>query len=76
MVTDMLFLSRERHSSNYCAMYDICGQRSDGKVLNCPYGSEAVKVGLICFRNGSLSIPYFSVLLSYRAGHDVGVGMG
>ncbi|KAL1827885.1 hypothetical protein ACET3Z_006297 [Daucus carota] len=34
---------RERHSSNYCAMYDICGQRSDGKVLNCPYGSEAVK---------------------------------
>ncbi|KAL8090154.1 uncharacterized protein LOC141697492 isoform X1 [Apium graveolens] len=34
---------RERHSSNYCAMYDICGQRSDGKVLNCPLGSESVK---------------------------------
>ncbi|XP_039015297.1 LOW QUALITY PROTEIN: NPC intracellular cholesterol transporter 1-like [Hibiscus syriacus] len=24
-------------------MYDICGQRSDGKVLNCPYGSPSVK---------------------------------
>ncbi|XP_058753051.1 NPC intracellular sterol transporter 1-related protein 1-like isoform X2 [Vicia villosa] len=24
-------------------MYDICGQRSDGKVLNCPYSSPAVK---------------------------------
>ncbi|XWS55186.1 hypothetical protein CRYUN_Cryun10bG0153000 [Craigia yunnanensis] len=35
--------SGERHSSEYCAMYDICGQRSDGKVLNCPYGSPSVK---------------------------------
>nr|GMD45223.1 Hedgehog receptor, putative isoform 2 [Ipomoea batatas] len=26
----------ERHSEGYCAMYDICGHRSDGKVLNCP----------------------------------------
>jgi hypothetical protein len=25
-------------------MYDICGERSDGKVLNCPYGSPSVKV--------------------------------
>ncbi|XP_039006972.1 NPC intracellular cholesterol transporter 1-like isoform X1 [Hibiscus syriacus] len=33
----------ERHSKEYCAMYDICGQRSDGKVLNCPYGSPSVK---------------------------------
>ncbi|KAK8668376.1 hypothetical protein V6N13_105832 [Hibiscus sabdariffa] len=33
----------ERHSKDYCAMYDICGQRSDGKVLNCPYGSPSVK---------------------------------
>ncbi|PPR89734.1 hypothetical protein GOBAR_AA30949 [Gossypium barbadense] len=33
----------ERHSEEYCAMYDICGQRSDGKVLNCPYGSPSVK---------------------------------
>ncbi|TYI44014.1 hypothetical protein ES332_A01G207800v1 [Gossypium tomentosum] len=35
--------SGERHSEEYCAMYDICGQRSDGKVLNCPYGSPSVK---------------------------------
>ncbi|XP_019054366.1 PREDICTED: Niemann-Pick C1 protein-like isoform X2 [Nelumbo nucifera] len=34
---------RERHSEEYCAMYDICGERSDGKVLNCPYGSPSVK---------------------------------
>ncbi|XP_057435160.1 uncharacterized protein LOC130727894 isoform X2 [Lotus japonicus] len=33
----------ERHSEDYCAMYDICGTRSDGKVLNCPFGSPAVK---------------------------------
>ena len=33
----------ERHSEEYCAMYDICGKRSDGKVLNCPYGSPSVK---------------------------------
>ncbi|XP_051139854.1 uncharacterized protein LOC127257464 [Andrographis paniculata] len=32
-----------RHSENYCAMYDICGARTDGKVLNCPVGSPAVK---------------------------------
>ncbi|TKY57553.1 Niemann-Pick C1 protein [Spatholobus suberectus] len=24
-------------------MYDICGQRSDGKALNCPYGTPSVK---------------------------------
>ncbi|CAN1781816.1 NPC intracellular cholesterol transporter 1 [Linum perenne] len=24
-------------------MYDICGSRDDGKVLNCPYGSPSVK---------------------------------
>lgn len=36
---------RERHSNAYCAMYDICGQRSDRKVLNCPFGSPAVKPG-------------------------------
>ncbi|XP_019086605.1 PREDICTED: Niemann-Pick C1 protein-like isoform X3 [Camelina sativa] len=24
-------------------MYDICGERSDGKVLNCPYASPSVK---------------------------------
>ncbi|KAI5432551.1 hypothetical protein KIW84_020023 [Lathyrus oleraceus] len=34
---------RAIHSDEYCAMYDICGQRSDGKVLNCPYSSPSVK---------------------------------
>ncbi|TYI42794.1 hypothetical protein ES332_A01G123600v1 [Gossypium tomentosum] len=34
---------RQRHSEGYCAMYDICGERSDRKVVNCPYGSPAVK---------------------------------
>ncbi|KAH9654815.1 SSD domain-containing protein [Citrus sinensis] len=45
--TDTLLIkdvtSSERHSKEYCAMYDICGERSDGKVLNCPYGSPSVK---------------------------------
>ncbi|KAI4389641.1 hypothetical protein MLD38_001846 [Melastoma candidum] len=35
--------SGETHSEEYCAMYDICGERPDGKVLNCPYGSPSVK---------------------------------
>ncbi|XP_047328776.1 NPC intracellular cholesterol transporter 1-like [Impatiens glandulifera] len=33
----------QRHTKGYCSMYDICGARSDGKVLNCPFGSPAVK---------------------------------
>ncbi|KAL3830515.1 hypothetical protein ACJIZ3_019317 [Penstemon smallii] len=33
----------KRHSEGYCAMYDICGARSDGKVLNCPFGSPSVE---------------------------------
>lgn len=33
-----------RQSAGYCAMYDICGARSDGKVLNCPFNIPAVKV--------------------------------
>ncbi|XP_057728449.1 uncharacterized protein LOC130944243 isoform X2 [Arachis stenosperma] len=33
----------EKHAENHCAMYDICGKRIDGKVVNCPYGSQAVK---------------------------------
>ncbi|CAL0307290.1 unnamed protein product [Lupinus luteus] len=33
----------DKHSHEYCAMYDICGQRSDGKVLNCPYPSPSVQ---------------------------------
>ncbi|KAK6946537.1 Protein patched/dispatched [Dillenia turbinata] len=36
-------LSSRVHSEGYCAMYDICGERSDGKVLNCPYGTRSVK---------------------------------
>lgn len=33
----------EWHAEGYCSMYDICGKRSDGKVLNCPYGLPSVK---------------------------------
>lgn len=43
-VVPFLILVREKHSEEYCAMYDICGERVDGKVLNCPYGSSSVKV--------------------------------
>ncbi|KAJ0024062.1 hypothetical protein Pint_09225 [Pistacia integerrima] len=32
-----------KHVEGYCAMYDICGARSDGKILNCPNGSPSVK---------------------------------
>lgn len=32
-----------RHSTKYCAMYGICGARSDGKVVNCPFESPSVK---------------------------------
>ncbi|CAH2060365.1 unnamed protein product [Thlaspi arvense] len=32
-----------KESAGYCAMYDICGARSDGKVLNCPLNIPAVK---------------------------------
>ncbi|KAG7971471.1 hypothetical protein I3843_07G135700 [Carya illinoinensis] len=35
--------SGERHTEDHCAMYDICGKRTDGKVLNCPFGSPAMK---------------------------------
>jgi len=37
-------------------MYDICGTRSDGKVVNCPFGSPAVKVFL---SNVHPSVLYF-----------------
>ncbi|KAK4759848.1 hypothetical protein SAY87_022979 [Trapa incisa] len=33
----------DTHSRDYCAMYGICGERSDGKVLNCPYGFPSVE---------------------------------
>jgi Niemann-Pick C1 protein len=32
-----------KQSAGYCAMYDICGARSDGKVLNCPFNIPSVK---------------------------------
>ncbi|WCJ40010.1 NPC intracellular cholesterol transporter 1 [Euphorbia peplus] len=32
----------EIHAEEYCAMYDICGESIDGKVLNCPYRSPSV----------------------------------
>ncbi|CAM9001419.1 unnamed protein product [Rhodiola kirilowii] len=35
--------SGENHSEDYCVMYDICGKRSDGKVLNCPKNVPSVK---------------------------------
>ncbi|KAG6783580.1 hypothetical protein POTOM_009236 [Populus tomentosa] len=40
-------VSGERHSEEYCAMYDICGAREDGKVVNCPFGSPSVKYVLL-----------------------------
>ncbi|XP_050204981.1 uncharacterized protein LOC126655019 [Mercurialis annua] len=36
-------ISGVRHAEGYCAMYDICGARADGKILNCPRGSPSVK---------------------------------
>uniref|UniRef100_A0A7C9FG71 SSD domain-containing protein n=2 Tax=Opuntia streptacantha TaxID=393608 RepID=A0A7C9FG71_OPUST len=33
----------DKHSAEYCAMYDICGERVDGKVLNCPYNTPSVE---------------------------------
>ncbi|CAH1435314.1 unnamed protein product [Lactuca virosa] len=41
--TRILATQSEKHGEEYCAMYDICGARSDGKVLNCPFGSPSVK---------------------------------
>ncbi|XP_010539022.1 PREDICTED: Niemann-Pick C1 protein-like isoform X2 [Tarenaya hassleriana] len=32
-----------KHAAGYCAMYDICGARADGKLLNCPFNTPAVK---------------------------------
>jgi len=41
-------LGSAKHEKEYCAMYDICGARSDGKVLNCPFPTSSVKVGCCC----------------------------
>ena len=38
-----------KQSAGYCAMYDICGARSDGKVLNCPFNIPSVKVSVFFF---------------------------
>ncbi|XP_019056675.1 PREDICTED: Niemann-Pick C1 protein-like [Tarenaya hassleriana] len=32
-----------KHAAGYCAMYNICGARADGKLLNCPFNTPAVK---------------------------------
>ncbi|KAG9151287.1 hypothetical protein Leryth_002836 [Lithospermum erythrorhizon] len=39
----MRHIRAKQHSQGYCAMYDICGTRSDRKILNCPFGSPSVK---------------------------------
>ncbi|XP_077246845.1 uncharacterized protein LOC143886669 [Tasmannia lanceolata] len=39
----MVSNSTSIHEEEYCSMYGICGQRSDGKVLNCPFASPSVK---------------------------------
>jgi len=54
----LFVLYREKHSVDYCAMYDICGKRSDGKVINCPFGSPAVKV---YFREFSFACSVFFI---------------
>ncbi|KAH7664266.1 NPC1-like protein [Dioscorea alata] len=35
--------STKKYAPGYCSMYGICGQRSDGKVLNCPNNTQSVK---------------------------------
>lgn len=33
-----------KHGGKMCAMYDLCGSRSDGKELNCPDPTPVVTV--------------------------------
>ncbi|KAJ0969094.1 hypothetical protein J5N97_021971 [Dioscorea zingiberensis] len=35
--------SEKTYAPGYCSMYGICGQRSDGRVLNCPNNTQSVK---------------------------------
>ncbi|KAF3789097.1 Niemann-Pick C1 protein [Nymphaea thermarum] len=35
--------STQKHAKEYCSMYGICAYRSDGKALNCPNSTSAVK---------------------------------
>lgn len=59
---DALFIIiRKGNSEEYCAMYDICGERSDGKVLNCPYGSPSVTVHYFWL----VALMWISLLLSF-----------
>lgn len=44
LLLKMFTVGSAKHAKGYCAMYDICGEREDGKVLNCPYGTPAVTV--------------------------------
>lgn len=41
---ECFLIVRVKHAPGFCSMYDICGSRSDGKVLNCPLNTPAVKV--------------------------------
>ncbi|KAJ4891157.1 Patched family protein [Raphanus sativus] len=43
ILCNILYGVEARKSAGYCAMYDICGARTDGKVLNCPFNVPAVK---------------------------------
>ncbi|KMZ76416.1 hypothetical protein ZOSMA_1024G00010 [Zostera marina] len=36
-------ISGKKYEEGYCSMYDICGHRSDGKVLNCPNVTHSIK---------------------------------
>ncbi|XP_009384014.2 uncharacterized protein LOC103971663 [Musa acuminata AAA Group] len=35
--------AQDIYAEGFCSMYGICGQRSDGKVLNCPNRTHSVK---------------------------------
>ncbi|KAJ7299954.1 hypothetical protein O6H91_Y105400 [Diphasiastrum complanatum] len=37
------YLVKDAHAKQHCAMYGICGSRKDGRALNCPYPTPAVK---------------------------------
>lgn len=49
ILCNILYGVEARKSAGYCAMYDICGARTDGKVLNCPFNVPAVKVRDLSF---------------------------
>jgi hypothetical protein len=52
-------------------MYDICGAREDGKVVNCPFGSPSVKVSgfffflIFNFKNLDAAFCYSSWICQY-----------